>query len=61
MAAVYPFAEGQKVFDPFFGSKKEGTGLGLPIVRKIVEAHNWSLQILDNDDKGTIFRIILID
>ena len=55
-----PFEERQKVFDPFFTTKKEGTGLGLPIVKKIVEAHGWSLQILDNDYGGTIFRINLM-
>ena len=55
-----PFAKRQKVFNPFFTTKKEGTGLGLPIVKKIVEAHGWSLQILDNDYGGTIFRINLM-
>jgi len=56
-----PFAEREKVLDPFFTTKKEGTGLGLPIVKKIVEAHGWSLQILDNDCGGTIFRIEIIE
>jgi signal transduction histidine kinase len=48
-----------KVFDPFFTTKRGGTGLGLPIVKKIVEAHEGSLEILDNFPKGTIFRVIL--
>jgi|GEM_PF-449030 len=52
-----PLAKRQKVFDPFFTTKKEGTGLGLPIVKKIIDAHGWSLQILDNSGGGTIFRI----
>lgn len=54
-----PLAKRQQVFDPFFTTKKEGTGLGLPIVKKIVDAHGWSLQILDNGSGGTIFRISL--
>jgi signal transduction histidine kinase len=55
-----PSAKRQEVFNPFFTTKKEGTGLGLPIVKKIVEAHGWSLQILDNDGGGTVFRVNLI-
>lgn len=54
-----PLAKRQQIFDPFFTTKKEGTGLGLPIVKKIVEAHGGSLQTLDNDSGGTIFRIYL--
>jgi signal transduction histidine kinase len=34
-----PGEDRDKVFQPVFTTKKEGTGLGLPIVRKIVEAH----------------------
>ena len=55
------YADRQQVFDPFFTTKKEGTGLGLPIVKKIVEEHGWSLQVLDNFDRGTIFRINLME
>jgi len=47
------------IFSPFFTTKKEGTGLGLPIVKKIVEAHNGSLEILDNPDRGVTLRVIL--
>lgn len=47
------------VFHPFFTTKKEGTGLGLPIVKKIAEAHNGALEILDNPGRGVTFRVIL--
>jgi two-component system sporulation sensor kinase A len=47
------------IFSPFFTTKKEGTGLGLPIVKKIAEAHDGSLEILDNSDRGVTFRLIL--
>jgi signal transduction histidine kinase len=47
------------IFLPFFTTRKEGTGLGLPIVKKIIEAHKGSLEVLDNPAKGAIFRIRL--
>lgn len=54
-----PLKERPKVFSPFFTTKKEGTGLGLPIVKKIVEAHKGRLEILDNPDTGLTFRVLL--
>ncbi|GBE13637.1 sensor protein ZraS [bacterium BMS3Abin13] len=48
-----------RIFDPFFTTKKEGTGLGLPIVRKIVDAHGWTMEILNNRDQGVVSRIML--
>ena len=56
-----PLAKRQQVFDPFFTTKKEGTGLGLPIVKKILDAHGWPLEILDNGSSGTLFRINLTE
>lgn len=56
-----PLSKRQQIFDPFFTTKKEGTGLGLPIVKKIVNTHGWLLQILDNSNGGTIFRINLME
>ncbi len=47
------------IFLPFFTTRKEGTGLGLPIVKKIIEAHKGSLEVLDNPAKGSTFRIRL--
>jgi signal transduction histidine kinase len=54
-----PLDQREKIFQPFFTTKKDGTGLGLPIVRKIIEAHKGRLEILDNPDKGATFRIVL--
>lgn len=49
----------KEIFSPFFTTKKDGTGLGLAIVKKIVEAHEGNIEVLDNQEKGTIFRITL--
>jgi len=48
-----------KIFEPFVSGKKKGTGLGLPICRKIVEAHSGKLEYRNNQDGGATFRIIL--
>ena len=46
---------GESIFKPFFTKKKRGTGLGLPIVKKIVEAHSGQIFFHPNQEKGVIF------
>jgi PAS domain S-box-containing protein len=45
------------IFDPFFSSKKKGTGLGLYNVKKIVEAHGGAVRVTSSIGEGTQFRI----
>jgi signal transduction histidine kinase len=52
-----PSDKRQEVFSPFYTTKKEGTGLGLPIIKKIVEAHEGRTAILDNPGSGITFRV----
>jgi len=47
-----------KIFEPFFSTRSRGTGLGLPIARRLAEAHGGSLELLSIDD-GTIAEVIL--
>ena len=49
----------EAIFSPFFTTRKDGTGLGLPIVKKIVDAHGGSIEIIDNPSKGLTFRVII--
>ena len=48
----------QKVFDPFFSTKKHGMGMGLSIVRTIVEAHHGQIEVDNrNGANGAVFRV----
>ncbi len=47
------------IFSPFFTTKKEGTGLGLPIARKIIDAHLGRLEMFTAPEKGIVFRVSL--
>ncbi|MEQ8763841.1 MAG: ATP-binding protein [Planctomycetota bacterium] len=48
-----------QIFRPFYTTKAKGTGLGLPICKKIVESHNGKLDVSCPLDGGTVFRIYL--
>lgn len=48
-----------KIFDPYFTSKKEGTGMGLAIAKKIIEDHGGKLVFETEINKGTKFQFQL--
>ncbi|MRH42610.1 PAS domain S-box protein [Aquibacillus halophilus] len=48
-----------KLKEPFFTTKKDGTGLGLMISEKIIENHNGTIDIFQNIEKGSTFQITL--
>ncbi len=48
-----------RIFEPFYTTKKKGTGLGLMIVQRIVRAHNGRIELESNVGRGTTFRVWL--
>lgn len=49
----------EKIFDPFFSTRKDGTGLGLAISHQIVEQHGGRIEVESNMGQGTVMRVIL--
>jgi signal transduction histidine kinase len=54
-----PEALQDKIFQPFFTTKEEGTGLGLSMVSRIIEAHQGQLRFYSKEGSGTTFEILL--
>jgi nitrogen-specific signal transduction histidine kinase len=48
----------KQVFQPFYSKRKGGTGLGLPIVKDIVQTHEGKIQIISHKGKGTTVELV---
>ncbi|MBC15414.1 MAG: hypothetical protein CL942_00020 [Desulfovibrio sp.] len=51
----------EAVFDPYFTTKSKGTGLGLAVVRKIIDGHGGTIEIQSEEGKGATFVITIPD
>ena len=52
-------AEREKLFLPYYSTKRRGSGLGLAIVRRIIAEHGGNIDVGDNAPRGTRFTIEL--
>jgi len=48
-----------KIFEPFFTTKSQGTGLGLPITKRLIEQNNGDITADNNPNGGAIFKVTL--
>ena len=48
-----------RILKPFFSTKPDGTGLGLPLVARVVAAHNGRIRVESEVGRGTVFHIEL--
>ena len=49
----------EKIFDPFFTTKSKGTGLGLALVKRVIELHGGTINVESNQGEGAMFIITL--
>lgn len=54
-----PLEDRQKIFEPYFTTKKQGTGLGLAIVNRVIEDHHGTITVESQEGKGTTITLIL--
>ncbi|MGH7859466.1 MAG: ATP-binding protein, partial [Candidatus Binatia bacterium] len=57
--AGIPADKVERIFNPFFTTKEKGTGLGMAISKKIVEAHEGTIEVASEAGRGTEFRVSL--
>jgi signal transduction histidine kinase len=48
-----------KIFEPLFSTKSFGIGLGMPIIKNIMEEHQGEVKLQSEVDKGTVVTLIL--
>jgi signal transduction histidine kinase len=48
-----------RIFEPLFTTKSKGTGLGLPVCKRLVEAHGGTISVKETSPDGTTFEVIL--
>jgi two-component system NtrC family sensor kinase len=56
-----PDVEIEKLFQPFYSTKRNGTGLGLAISKRIIESHRGRIIVKSEIGKGSVFTLVIPD
>jgi signal transduction histidine kinase len=54
-----PEVDMEKIFQPFYSTKRNGTGLGLAISKRIIESHKGRITVSSEVGKGSIFTFVI--
>jgi two-component system sensor histidine kinase FlrB len=49
----------ERIFEPFFTTRSQGTGLGLSVVKTVAQAHQGSVEVINKETGGAIFKLFL--
>ena len=55
--AGIPESKRAHIFDAFFTTRSHGVGIGLAVVKKVSDAHNFDIDIDSSEDSGTVFSL----
>jgi signal transduction histidine kinase len=51
----------RRLFDAFFTTRSSGVGIGLAVVKRIVDEHGWVIEVESNEGRGATFRVRMGD
>ena len=54
-----PESAREQIFEPYYSTKETGIGLGLPLVRKIIEEHGGNIEVTSGQGVGSTFVVTL--
>lgn len=57
LGPMIPVADRERIFEPFVSNKSLGTGLGLPMVKRVVDEHGGDISLRSDPDRGTCFTL----